>query len=99
MSPRGTKVARSSSTSRSAGVSQATTGVPQASASTAGRPKPSSWEATSSACAPLLRPRAGVADEHERQLARGGGELGDVPAGIGVLQLADPHQVALGQAE
>ena len=47
----------------------------------------------------LVRPRARRADEHERQLARRGGELGDVLAGIGVLQAADPHQVALGQRE
>ena len=48
-----TKVARSPSTSRSAGTSQATTGVPQASASTVGRPKPSSSDGKTSARAPV----------------------------------------------
>ena len=54
MSPASTKVARPSSTSRSDGPSDATTGVPHASASTAGSPKPSSADGSSSAL------RAGV---------------------------------------
>ena len=47
----------------------------------------------------LVRPRAGGADEHERQLAGGRGELGDVLAGVRMLQAADPHQIVLGQPE
>ena len=90
MSPGATNVARSPSTSRSAGASQATTGVPQASASTAGSPKPSSLGgehervraavdrrqllvgdlAREDHVGQLVRPRAGRADQHQRQLAR-----------------------------
>jgi len=47
--PDSTNVARSPSTSRRTGRSDATTGVPQASASTVGRPKPSSSEGNTSA--------------------------------------------------
>ena len=47
----------------------------------------------------LVRPRARGTDEHERQLAGSGGELGDVLARVGMLQAADPNQIALGQRE
>jgi len=46
----------------------------------------------------LGRPRAGLADEHERHLSGGAGEGGDALAGIGRSQTAHPHEVlAVGQ--
>src|SRR5947209_4172796 len=52
-SPTSLSVTRSCSTSRTAGTSNAQTGVPQASASTGGNPKPSSSLGNTSAWAPV----------------------------------------------
>ena len=46
----------------------------------------------------LARPRAGGADQHERQLARRVRERGDAAVRIGVAEVADPQQVVLGHA-
>ncbi len=120
MSPSSTNVARSPSTSRSAGASQATTGVPQASASTARQPEAlvvgGEHERVRAAVdrgelvvadlaredhvGQLVRPRARRADEHERQLARRRARASATCLRrVGVLQAADPQQVALGQRE